>query len=78
MGWLGWTPEVALAADVNAIIMALEGRKELLSMIFGSGKPDAQQSTQKPRGATVDQYKSMTAGHNARWRRKGAVKSNGK
>ena len=38
MGWLGWPPETALAADVNLIEMALSSRSDLLSTIFGSGE----------------------------------------
>lgn len=38
MGWLGWEPQVALAADVNLVVMALASKSELLSTIYGSGK----------------------------------------
>jgi hypothetical protein len=38
LGWLGWTEEQALAADVNAIIIAHKGRMSLLETIFGKPK----------------------------------------
>lgn len=30
MGWLGWTEEQALQTDVNSIMVAMEGRLEML------------------------------------------------
>lgn len=37
MGWLGWSPQIALAAEVAMIELALESRSDLLATIFGSG-----------------------------------------
>ncbi len=38
MGWLGWTEEQALAADVNAIVVAHRGRVAMLKAVFGSSE----------------------------------------
>lgn len=37
MGWLGWSPDQALDADVNAIIVAHRGRVAMLNAVFGGG-----------------------------------------
>ncbi|WP_375763076.1 phage tail assembly chaperone [Bradyrhizobium sp. Pha-3] len=37
-GWLGWTPEQAWNATPAEIMEAYQGRMEMLSAIFGSGK----------------------------------------
>lgn len=47
MGWLGWSPDVALAADVNLVQIALASRSDLLSVIFGSGKPKTDKAKNK-------------------------------
>lgn len=39
LGWLGWTEHDALKTDVNAILLALEGRKAMLRYIFGPETP---------------------------------------
>lgn len=57
MGWLGWTPDQAMGADVNAIIIALEGRHEMLGAIFGT-KEKPGESKRSGRGATVDQFQA--------------------
>jgi hypothetical protein len=63
MGWLGWTPEVALAADVNLIEMALSSRSDLLKTIFGSGEKE------KPKGKlTARGFKAFAARHNGKKR----------
>jgi len=38
LGWLGWTEEQALSADVNAIEIAHLGRLEMLATVFGGEK----------------------------------------
>jgi hypothetical protein len=42
MGWLGWSERETLDTSMPAIIMAYEGRIEMLQSIFGGGekKPD--------------------------------------
>jgi hypothetical protein len=35
MGWLGWTEAQTINTDINAITVALEGRTEMLTAIFG-------------------------------------------
>lgn len=37
MGWLGWTEPEAMAADVNAIEVAMRGRWAMLEAVFGGG-----------------------------------------
>ncbi len=37
MGWLGWSPETALGADMNAIRVAYDGRIDMLKACFGGG-----------------------------------------
>lgn len=36
LGWLGWSEEQALSADVNAIIVGMNGRWAMLDAVFGS------------------------------------------
>lgn len=36
LGWLGWSEEQTLAADVNAIIIGMHGRWDMLKAMFGS------------------------------------------
>lgn len=36
MGWLGWTEDQALAADVNAIEVAMRGKVTMLRAIYGA------------------------------------------
>jgi hypothetical protein len=36
LGWMGWSEEVALSTDVNAIIVAKEGRNGMLRAMFGT------------------------------------------
>jgi hypothetical protein len=38
MGWLGWTEAQTLDTSMAAIVMAREGRIELLQQIFGDGR----------------------------------------
>ena len=33
LGWLGWTEQQALATDVNAIAIALEGRMQMFETV---------------------------------------------
>ncbi|MGY3330126.1 hypothetical protein ACVILI_003143 [Mesorhizobium sp. USDA 4775] len=42
MGWLGWTEEQTLRADVNAILVGLDGRGDMISSILRAvfGEPD--------------------------------------
>lgn len=62
MGWLGWEPQVALGADVNLVIMALDERSDLISMIFGDGK----KSGARKRKPTAADLKEFARQHNLR------------
>lgn len=42
LGWLGWTEDAALAADVNAILVAHRGRAAMLGAVFGGSESSAQ------------------------------------
>lgn len=35
LGWLGWTEEQALAADVNTIAVGMRGKIAMLRAVFG-------------------------------------------
>jgi hypothetical protein len=61
MGWLGWTAEQALATDVNLVIMALDSRTDLISLIYGDGKP---RSTKKKKKPTAADFKAWKEQHN--------------
>lgn len=61
MGWLGWTPDVALATEVGLIEMALSSRADLLIMVFGGGKKDEAKKNGK---MTADDFKAFAARHN--------------
>lgn len=37
VGWLGWSEEYALQANVNTIHLGFEGRLDMLKSIFGGG-----------------------------------------
>lgn len=67
MGWLGWSWEETRRCDVNVIIMALEGREDLLNVVFGDGKP-IQRGKHKP--MTADKFKTFAAAHNQLWKRR--------
>lgn len=64
MGWLGWAPEVAWAADVNMIEIALASRTDLLGMIFGTGKGE----TGKPRKMTAGTFRKLAKRINAKFK----------
>lgn len=49
-GWLGWSPDQAWSASPAEIIEAHKGRTEMLAAIFGSGKHDADKSTDLSKG----------------------------
>lgn len=42
LGWMGWTEQQSLDMDVNALVIAQEGRFEFLETIFGSSKTEDQ------------------------------------
>lgn len=48
MGWLGWSEEQTLSADVNTIVVAMRGRVAMLQAVFGGGKDDPPASTMTP------------------------------
>ena len=62
MGWLGWTLEVSLATDVNAVVIALDSRSELIGMIFGDGKKRGKKG--KKKGNIAQRFKLFVEQHN--------------
>lgn len=40
LGWLGWTEQEAMAADVNAIAVGYQGRRDLLESVFGRSEEE--------------------------------------
>lgn len=58
-------PKVALRADVNLILIALEGRESMLQSIFGGGDDDKGKG-KKPKKMTADRFKRFAARHNER------------
>lgn len=67
MGWLGWSEPIAMAADVNSISLALEGRGSLLKSIFGSGED----KSAPRRRMTQDRWRSIVRRTNAKFGRGG-------
>lgn len=61
MGWLGWTPDQALAVEVGLIEMALDSRRDLLAEIFGTGK-----KAEEDEGSIADRFKAYARKHNRR------------
>lgn len=45
MGWLGWTEDQALSADVNAIEVAMRGKVAMLQAIFGASDKGVDSAT---------------------------------
>jgi len=64
MGWLGWTEREVLASDVNMIHMALDSRRDMLNMLFGTTQPDA---GRKP--VTPADWQGFKNKHNSRYKR---------
>jgi hypothetical protein len=48
LGWLGWTEPEAMAADVNAIAVAMKGRFAMLRAVFGGEEEEEPLATLKP------------------------------
>ena len=64
MGWLGWQWRDIGGLDVNVLMLALEGRTELLTSIFGS----SDKSTPAKRGPmTAEAFRSFRDRHNRRY-----------
>lgn len=61
MGWLGWSESDAYSADVNSIIIAMEGKIEMLY-------PEQIKSLKKP--PVSSRWKDFVKSNNARMRHK--------
>lgn len=66
MGWLGWTEAETLDTSMPAIVLAYDGRIEMLQSIFGKGEAKAGEPESVPEpeaGAPVaDRLKSTLRG----------------
>lgn len=40
MGWLGWSEQQAMVADVNAILVGYAGKIAMLRAVFGGDDPE--------------------------------------
>lgn len=55
MGWLGWTEKEALETDVNAIMVAMEGKLEMLNPKLAK----------RPKATFAQKWREFAKGHNA-------------
>lgn len=67
MGWLGWNERDSLDTDVNSILIAMEGR---LDMMYPEAKEQADRKKAIP-----NRFKAFAAAHNANLKER---KQNGK
>lgn len=58
MGWLGWSEQIAMASDVNSIMLAMEGKIEMLY-------PEAIKKKPLNREQFNSKFKAFVAQHNA-------------
>lgn len=73
MGWIGWDWEQIRGRDVNVLLLALEGREELLRAIFGSG--DASGAAKRP--MTPESWRAFVRTHNRRYAARGKRRRSG-
>ncbi len=66
IGWLGWSEQEALFADVNSILIGVEGRVDLLNGLFGKSKKE---KTAKDL-PMAQRFKLFSQDHNAIFARK--------
>lgn len=60
-GWLGWSEDQALDADMTSIVLAYEGKVEMLKAVFGSSD-DKKPPKAKP---SAKKLKTFAKTHNA-------------
>jgi hypothetical protein len=60
MGWLGWTERDALNTDVNSILLAMEGKVEMMN-------PGAK--ARADTNVAAAKFRSFKRDHNIRWAR---------
>ncbi|YBV97384.1 hypothetical protein M1D80_11010 [Phyllobacteriaceae bacterium JZ32] len=59
MGWLGWTEEATLSADMNSIRVAYAGRVGMLKAIFGSSEKEETEHHVSTRPMTMELFDAM-------------------
>lgn len=57
MGWLGWTERESLDTDVNSIMLAMEGKLEMMY-------PEAKEKANRKKNI-ANRFKAFAAEHNA-------------
>jgi hypothetical protein len=62
MGWLGWSSRQALRADVQVIELAMDGMRDLLSAVFGTGESESKKTP-----VTPERMKAFSRRHNRLW-----------
>ena len=56
MGWIGWTEAETLDATMSGILLAYDGRQDLLKSIFGGGETSSETAPPKTK-ATPDKVR---------------------
>lgn len=74
LGWLGWSEEQAMRADVNTIQVAMRGRVRMLKAIFGSGEDEDAPTAKKSKAEMAGRLKAATRAHNEKLAKKDAAK----
>jgi len=59
LGWLGWSEDAALGADVNAIIVGMNGRAAMLRAMFGGEEPAAPAATTTARPLSPELFDAL-------------------
>jgi hypothetical protein len=67
MGWLGWSERQALGADVNSIMLALEGRAEFVNETLIAAGFVRPKHRPIPRQNMAARFKAFAKEHNALW-----------
>jgi hypothetical protein len=67
-GWLGWSERQALEADVNSILLALEGRAEFIEETLVAAGFVKRKKRPVPKGNISARFKAFAKEHNALWR----------
>lgn len=61
MGWIGWSEARTLDTTIPAILMAYEGRADMLKAIFGSSEENMAPSEPKPKQSLGQALRAIAA-----------------
>lgn len=64
LGWLGWSEDQMMDADINSILVGFRGKMAMLKACYGSSEKD-KDAPNKPGKPSVADFKSFTRTHNA-------------